>query len=259
MRLPGFVRRAAGALIGKARVRIRAGPNRGRWWSLASAGRGAAAGSFEARRVDGLLRLLRMGDVVWDIGAHKGYVALAASRAVGRDGRVYAIEPAPDNLRFLQRHVAWNDAANIEVVATAVSDRDGRAQFGGSGSSITYRLDHGDDEVEVRTLPTLLADGLMRPTVLKIDVEGSEGAVLRGAGAALAEIDLVLVAVHTRDMYDECSSLLAEHGFTVHRSAAMQRMMDRLPDGWSADPDLLGVAPRRAVEDSDLMFFTGDN
>lgn len=226
---------------------------------MASAGRGAAAGSFEARRVDGLLQLLRSGDVVWDIGAHKGYVALAAARAVGPDGRVYAIEPAPDNLHYLRRHVDWNEAANIEVVATAVSDRDGRARFGGSGSSITYRLDHGDDQVEVRTLPTLLAAGLRPPTVLKIDVEGSEGAVLRGAGAALADIGMVLVAVHTRAMYHECSSLLAEHGFTVHRSAAMQRMMDRLQDGWSADPDLLGVAPGREVEDSDLTFFTGDN
>lgn len=259
MRLPAFVRRAAAALIGGARVRVRAGPNRGRWWSLASAGRGAAAGRFEAQRVDGLLRLLQRGDVVWDIGAHKGYVALAAARAVGRDGRVYAIEPAPDNLQSLRRHVGWNDAANVEVVATAVSDHDGRAQFGGSGSSITYRLGRGEAQVEVRTLPALLAEGLMPPTVLKIDVEGSEAAVLRGAGDALNGVDIVLVAVHTRELYDECSELLRQRGFTVHRSAAMQRMMERLPDGWSADPDLLAIAPRRVVEGTAMKFFTGDN
>lgn len=257
MRLPGFIRHGVAALIGGARVRVRSGPNQGRWWSLASAGRGAVAGTFEAQRVDALLRLIGAGDIVWDIGAHKGYVTLAIARRVGPDGRVYAFEPSPVNLRYLRRHVAWNGADNVEIVPAAVGDADGTARFGGSGSSITYRLGQGDDTVVVHRVTTLLAQGLAAPTVLKLDVEGGEGAALRGAGAALRDVDLVLVAVHSRAMYDECRSLLEQMGFAVYRSASMRAMMERLPGSWSADPDLLAVAPARHVDGGALALFSG--
>ena len=257
MRLPAGVRSLASSVIGSIPLRIRSGPNEGLRWSLASSGRGAVKGDFEQRRVNAFLRLLRSGDVVWDIGAHKGYVALAASGAVGPTGHVYAIEPAPENLRFLRRHVAWSRRDNINVVPVAVSDADAKAQFGGSGSSITFRLGQGEWTVDVRTIPTLIQTGLATPHVIKIDVEGGEGGVLRGARDALLDDMLLLVAIHSRAQYNECVALLEQRGFRLYHSAAMRQMMSRMPDGWSADPDLLAVGPGREMNPDTIAQFTG--
>ncbi|HUF50377.1 MAG TPA: FkbM family methyltransferase [Longimicrobiales bacterium] len=243
-------------MIGRIPLRIRRGPNRGLRWSLASSGRGAVAGDFEERRVTAFLRLLRPGDVVWDIGAHKGYLTLAASGAVGARGHVYAIEPARENLVYLRRHVAWNGRDNINVVPVAMSDRDESARFGGSGSSTTFRLGQGDTVVDVRTLSTLIRTGLASPHAVKIDVEGSEAAVLRGAADTLLDDMVLLIAIHSRTQYEECRAQLEQRGFRVYRSGAMIQMMERLPAGWSPDPDLLAVGPGRELSPDAIAYFT---
>ena len=124
---------------------------------------------------------MRPGDGVWDIGAHKGYVSLALARAVGDEGRVVAFEPSTTNLWFLRKHIAWNAVSNVRVLPLAVSDRDGEGAFGGPGSSITFALDQGSERVRVATLESLREEEeLSPPNLIKIDVEGAEGAVLRG-------------------------------------------------------------------------------
>ena len=188
MRLPQPVRTAGAKLVRGVPVRIKSGPNEGLKWSLASSGRGYRSGRFEARRIQALRALVSPGDEVWDIGAHKGYVAMALARRVGPSGSVVAFEPSATNLWFLRRHIDWNALDNVRVLPVAVSDRDGHARFGGRGSSITLRLGRGIERVRVGTLQTLKGDeDLKTPDLMKIDVEGEEGSVLRGAGDLLSE------------------------------------------------------------------------
>jgi FkbM family methyltransferase len=244
-------------VIGPARLRIRGGPNRGAWWSLASGGRGVLGGRFERARVDAFVALVRPGDVVWDIGAHKGYMTLAAARLVGAAGRVYALEPAAENLTSLRRHVAWNGLHNVEIRPVAVSNSDGTRRFGGRGSSVTFKLDRGDQLVETRTLQSLLDQGLPRPDVLKIDVEGAESDVLRGAGAALHDDVLAMIAVHSRAQYESCTRILTERGLDWRESARMQDTLRRWPGGWSADPDLIAGAARLNTVDGETWLEHG--
>ena len=61
MRLPFAMRRGAAAVLRNIPVRIQSGPNKGALWSLASAGRGARKGTFEAERVRALTHLARPG------------------------------------------------------------------------------------------------------------------------------------------------------------------------------------------------------
>jgi FkbM family methyltransferase len=245
--------------MGNVRVRIRSGPNRGMRWSAVSAGRGAVAGTFEHERVAAITGLLQAGDCVWDIGAHKGYVTLAAASAVGSTGRVYAFEPAPPNLQFLQRHIAWNHLDNVEVMPYAVSAADGTARFGGSGSSVTFRIGQGEFDVEVRSIRSLMKQGLRPPTVIKIDVEGNESEVLRGAAGVLRSDTLVFVAVHSFSQYIACMALLAEAGFRVVPSRAVKRIITHDPVVWEADPDILAIGPDRKMGDgaAALAAFTG--
>lgn len=246
MRLPYQIRAGGAALVGAVPVPVLHGPNAGRLWSLASGGRGFITGAFERDRVDSIVALLEPGDMVWDIGAHKGYVTLAAARRVGREGAVIACEPSRRNLSLLRKHVGWNRASNVTVVDTALSDHEGEAKFGGTGSSITYRLGRGDETVRVRRLDALVAEGLPAPTVAKIDVEGEEADVLRGMGDHLARLRLAFVAVHHMEAWRATRAALDGAGFDVVESAKMRRFTGG-GEPWSGDADLVALAPDSGV------------
>lgn len=256
MRLPYAIRAGGAALVGAVPIPVLGGPNAGRLWSLASGGRGFLTGRFERDRVRSILALLRPGDVVWDVGAHKGYLTLAAAREVGTGGAVVACEPSRRNLALLRRHVGWNRARNVTIVDAALSRADGEARFGGTGSSITYRLGRGDETVRVRRLDGLVAEGLPAPTVAKIDVEGEEGAVLEGMGEHLTGCRVVFVAVHHMEAYRATRAALDGAGFTVVESAKMLRFTAG-GEAWAGDADLAALAPGAAREASRVAGLPG--
>jgi FkbM family methyltransferase len=253
MRLPGPVRAIGGTLVRHVSVPVKAGPNRGLMWSLASAGRGYRAGRFEPDRVQALLALSRPGDRIWDIGAHKGYVALALARKVGRAGTVLAFEPSRVNLWFLRRHIEWNRIPNVRIVPVAVSDREGEDSFGGGGSSVTYRLGRGHERVRVSTLRSLAKEeGLDPPDVLKIDVEGNEAAVLRGAGDLLSQEMLLFISIHNRGAHAECRSILLQRGYRLYEERALVERAADPSRRWGGDRVLLAVGAHRSVSDAEV-------
>ncbi len=240
------MRNVVGPLVGRLPVPVLGGPNRGRLWTLASAGRGYVSGRFEMDRVASILRVLQPGQRFWDIGAHKGYLTLAAAGRVGRDGAVLAVEPSSENLGHLRRHLRWNRVANVDVLPVAIDAEETTARFGGTGSSIAYRLGGDDETVTVRTIAGLLDDGRPPPDVAKIDVEGSEAAVLEGAGPALDRIGVLFVAVHDRAQHDACRAVLEGHGFGIVAAALLRDCLDgRTP--WKEDPDLVAYRPGRLL------------
>ncbi|MFN3651292.1 MAG: FkbM family methyltransferase [Armatimonadota bacterium] len=252
-RLPTAVSGAAARIIGSARVRIKSGPNAGLKWSVVSAGRGYASGTFEAQRLTAIIGLLRQGDRFWDIGAHKGYVSLAAARKLGPEGQVFAFEPADSNLIFLRLHVVWNCFNNIRIIPVAVSSTDGIAQFGGSGSSIAYRIGHGTGVARTRTIRALVEqDSLPLPTVLKIDAEGSEAEILRDGLSCLPGDVLIWVSLHSRELYEECRSLLQSRGYTLVESKSLKSCASEKNGSWKSDPELLAVGPERDLTDAEL-------
>lgn len=252
MRLPFRVRRVSAALLRNTPVRIRSGPNKGVRWSLASAGRGARSGTFEADRVEALLHFARSGDHVWDLGAHKGYVGLALARAVGPSGSVTAVEPSHQNLWFLHRHLGWNQPGNVTVIEAAVSDRDGTDSFGGHGSTIQFRLGEGDETVRVVSLPTLLAQGCPRPQLIKMDIEGAEARTIGAAGAVLGEDTVLFVSLHNRNQYEACRSQLAARGFRLFESHSLRALTENPTAPWREDPELLAVGPGRRFDEGQI-------
>ncbi len=245
MRLPYSLRTAGARLLRHVPVRIRSGPNQGLKWSLASSGRGYGSGRFEAGRIQALHALVSPGDRVWDLGAHKGYVAMALARRVGPSGSVVAFEPSGTNLWFLRRHIDWNALTNVRILPVAVSDRDGHDQFGGQHSSLTFRLGQGSDRVRVATLQSLkVEERLSPPDIMKIDVEGSEAAVLRGAGDLLSEETLLYISIHGRSCYDECHAVLSERGYRLYESTALAERLANPSLLWGGDHELLAVGPK---------------
>jgi FkbM family methyltransferase len=216
---------------------------------VASAGRGYLSGRFESARVASYLALVRPGDCVWDVGAHKGYLSLAFARAVGPAGHVVALEPSQVNQWFLLRHLAWNGITNVTPVRVAASDHAGVDRFGGPGSTLAFRLGEGDETVRVATLDGLVdGDGLQPPDVIKIDTEGAEADVLAGGlVSALRPHTIVLVAVHSRACYRACEVLLRGHGFSVWPSAGICGRLDDDDMPWGGDQDMIAVGPECAL------------
>jgi len=242
MRVPRSIRRLTDPLLTRLRVPVVSGVNRGRYWSLVSAGSGYVSGRRAAGEMRLLSALIQPGDVVWDVGAHHGYVTLCASRRVGEGGRVHAFEPSRRNRGILERHVRWNRCQNVSVHAFALSVRDGEERLGGEGTSKTLALGQGSEVVAVRSAATLVRQGVvMVPTFLKIDVEGAEGDVIAGAMEILPRDARLFVEVHSSASDKRCCELLLGAGFHLHESTGLKSM--RAGDDRKTDADLYCAGP----------------
>jgi FkbM family methyltransferase len=176
-----------------------------------------------------LLHALHADDVFYDIGANLGlYSCLTASR-VPR-GAVVAFEPHPGNHRQLQRNIALNPG-RIEAHRIAVYDRTDRAAFrassrdriGRQSASIAAQAPGSNNDVPTCTLDHFVRqEGVPFPTIVKIDVEGAEAAVLSGMWRVLRDprCRAVCCEIHDEAPNRPCS---ADFGMTGEEICDMLR------------------------------------
>ena len=146
------------------------------------------SGSFEPRAEAILASSLPAGGIAVDVGANIGYHALRMAKTVGPTGRVVAVVPSPRALGRLARNVSLNNLANMTVVAAALGDHDEdscrltvQSSFPLSGRAVPETA-----VVRLLTLDSLIRElALRRLDLLKIDVDGHEARVFRGAGETL--------------------------------------------------------------------------
>jgi FkbM family methyltransferase len=145
-------------------------------------------------------RLLTPGGVFVDAGACFGIYTLAAARLVGVQGRVLAFEPAMRSFQVLRRNVALNNLSNVSVFREALSASQGRAQLHHHPDSSRNSLGKQDcpieevEEVPTRSLDEALQDaGIENVQLIKIDTEGAEELVLRGAQKLLGSAHPIVV------------------------------------------------------------------
>lgn len=200
----------------RAPVPILQGPLRGKLWIKGSSDNGCWLGSFEHEKQRLMSSMLRPGDTMYDVGANVGYYTLLASHRVGPNGHVVAFEPLPSNVQLIQRHLRLNRARNVVVEEAAVSDHDGRARFAPHASNAMGKLsDTGNVDVMMVSLDSIVKSGRFPdPNVLKVDVEGAELAVLRGAVGLLERArPTILLATHGADVHHQCCAFLESSGF----------------------------------------------
>jgi len=146
---------------------------------------------YEPHVVAAMRRLLKPGMVFVDVGASIGYLSMVAAHAVGVQGKVICFEPDPYNCKLLYLSAKINGFANVEIYPLAVADKSRNVIFDsmqGNGviSNFDVNLESTPMRFVVRTLPL---DQILRDEesihVLKMDVEGAEYMVLRGAANTL--------------------------------------------------------------------------
>jgi FkbM family methyltransferase len=178
----------------------------------------------------------RKGDIVIDIGAHIGLYTIIASKRVGMQGKVIAIEADPKNFEVLKRNIYINNLRNVIALNYAANSEEKKMKLylpsQAKLSNTIYNTlmsdrAHGVEqfvEVNANKLDFLLqSTGIKHEEVnwIKIDVEGAEYEVLRGAKDILSksrDISL-LIEVHnlseTTNLYKPISEFISLYNFKI--------------------------------------------
>lgn len=186
-----------------------------------------ASSRWDPKLLDIARMLVETNASVWDVGANVGLFASAAAFHSGRDGAVLAIEADFDAVALLNQTRKLHEPghAPITILPVAVSDRCGVVKFDiakraraanaiqGFGSTQTGGV------METRTLPCATLDSLLAhfraPDVLKIDVEGAELGVLRGAGHVIGSVRPFIYCEVQGSTRNEAVALLTDNGYRV--------------------------------------------
>ena len=159
-----------------------------------------------------LQSLLFPGATFVDVGANLGIYTLVASRIVGHSGRVIAFEPSVQSLPLLQKNITLNSLTNVTAFPVALSEKAGRVRLYHAGSCPSGNS-LGHHPSFPGSFETVLAESLDdvlqripvgRVDVIKMDVQGAEELVLRGAQKTLASKNPVIIF----EFYPEGADLL---------------------------------------------------
>lgn len=155
-----------------------------------------AIGTYERGETAFVLSNMSEGNWMIDVGAHVGYFAIAAAAKVGTTGGIIAVEPTESSAEVLRENVRLNGFEDrVHVIEKAASDHAGGATFYVSDTSSMWNsVEPGtlDDSTRTLEVATTTIDDLVSEVgwpsirILKIDVEGHEVSVMRGASETLA-------------------------------------------------------------------------
>jgi FkbM family methyltransferase len=178
---------------------------------------------FDPCVTETLHRLIDPGNRVADVGANVGYLTSLAAVRAGRDGQVLAFEPHPHVFELLERNAArWRDRGidNVELHRAALSNRQGEgtlvagpsfdANMGLAALASDEPATAGSDSIGVTLERLDEAVGDRRPDLLKIDVEGHEPDVLRGAERLLASGALRDIVFEDHGEYPSAATSIVE-------------------------------------------------
>jgi FkbM family methyltransferase len=224
----------------------------GAWWVMR---RGAidhnlADGTFETAELEFTQRYIQPGMTVLDIGANCGLYTLLASTCVGPSGSVFAFEPSPRERKRLREHLWLNRCTNARIEPYALGSHTSQADLyvvqgaqTGCNSLKPPQVNEpvSPTRVEVRTLDDFLErEGLTGVHFIKIDVEGGEMEVLKGATNLLQNPSLPALLVEVSDLRTaawnykakEILSFLREYGYTFFSASTSGSLV---PASYSED------------------------
>jgi FkbM family methyltransferase len=178
--------------------------------------------------------LLKKDSVVIDVGANWGLHTLYTSKIVGKIGKVIAIEPFPPAFKELKWHIAKNACQNIIALNFAIGENDGEIKMlskNGSGEGIVADCANemnalvNEYLVKQQKLDTVVrALELDRVDLIKVDVEGAEHHVLKGAEQVVDKFHPVFII----DLHTPKNDLFTGKWFTA-KGYRLERVNKNLP------------------------------
>jgi FkbM family methyltransferase len=189
------------------------------------------SGNYELEETEVIGGALEHADVFVDVGANIGYYTCFARR---RGKRVLAIEPSTTTLRFLYANLLANDIRDVEVIPVGLSDHVELATLYGTGG--TASLIPGWSRVSAAyatVIPTTTLDHLLagrfagQRLFVKIDIEGAEYTMLRGAVETMdrpvaptwfVEIYIDAGRGYRNEKFRDTFQLFWDHGYTAREA-----------------------------------------
>ncbi|MEM6263208.1 MAG: FkbM family methyltransferase [Bacteroidota bacterium] len=211
-------------------LKIKAGPLKGYKWSLSIDNNKYLIGIYETDMAEKFHKYVKPGSVVFDVGANAGYFTMLSGMLTGNTGKVYAFEPMPANLSLLNHHLSANEVTNVEVISKALSNQKGEVQFTNSDNlaantyvadSPMFQQSSGTITVETISMDELLEENpeVRPPNLIKIDVEGAELDVLKGARKTFLNHRPILFLAthdcHIPGIKQECFNFLEGIGYQI--------------------------------------------
>jgi FkbM family methyltransferase len=157
-------------------------------------GQRVALGKYERYETELMLRQIKNGDVVVDVGANIGYYTLLMAKKVGKSGKVYAIEPEKNNFEILKKNVEENGFKNVVMVNAGAGEIDEtrelevseenlgdhriRSQMSDLGCQVIRNKKQKIEKIQIIKLDDLVKE---RVDLMKIDTQGWEPFVIEGA------------------------------------------------------------------------------
>ena len=183
-----------------------------------------AFGNLETAVQEAMVRHLGDGGVFYDIGANLGFFTLLGAHLAGLErGHVYAFEAAPDNAEAIRSNAALNGIPSVTVIAKAVAASSGRGRLQVVDDQSWSKLENYGEhpyteqviDVDLVAIDDLIAAGELRPpTLVKIDVEGAELAVLEGMSSTIdAYRPAIICELH--DTHTEFVTAMRGHGYRL--------------------------------------------
>lgn len=185
-----------------------------------------------------VLHALNDTDLFVDVGANVGSYTILACRAAGARGICF--EPVPETYQRLRSNLAVNSLLErVQAFNQGVGDSRGMLQFTGDEGCMNHVLTSEETVCNIVEVPVISLDEELSeiPTMMKIDVEGYETMVLKGAHRILADHNLNAILVElngsgTRYGFDEDAIIrtLNDQGYLPYNYDPWQRKLSRLPE-----------------------------
>jgi FkbM family methyltransferase len=201
---------------------------------------------YEPEVTNILAHLIKSEDVVFDVGSNFGWYTTLFAELAGDRGKVHAFEPSPATYSKLQKNIGLNNAQNRVVTnPCAVSDREGTTQihvFSKRSHACASLSTLGDDDYEAFDTPLtslnqyITTHGINRVDFLKIDVEGSELSVLKGASDLLSSPSAPPMVIEINDEASRsfgytCEQIweqLCNYGYDHFYTIASEERLERI-------------------------------
>lgn len=184
------------------------------------------SGGFETEELNTVCRLVPKGGMAIDAGANVGVYSIALARRVGSAGRVFAFEPFPENVSRLKGNLRLSDISNVDIFPLALGEDDGEISLHITEDTAFVTtgevgpLSTGESlQVPMSKLDTIWRQkGSPLVHLLKIDVEGAELSVLKGASGLLQTCQpILMVEANDLNHLNAITDWLSPLGYRCYR------------------------------------------
>ena len=165
-------------------------------------------------------KIVKNGDIYYDLGANYGLHGIQCSSLVGETGMVYNFEPLESNIKEIDINYSLNNISNFINVQKAVSNKSGQGSFSVASHASQGSLNGFENKIDIilTTIDDFVELGNPMPNILKMDIEGAEGDCLEGFERNFDNCNpIMIIELHNPEADLKVGKFLKKHNYKAYR------------------------------------------